>query len=102
MLWTVLIFTPLYVGWALFDRVLLPDTWLLLLAFRLVAAACITVVTFVVYRFGVRRYSFEGMWAVAIVVIAMAATLISGLYPAWKAVKVEPVETITLVWGLPR
>ncbi|MDF1562050.1 MAG: FtsX-like permease family protein [Deltaproteobacteria bacterium] len=33
----------------------------------------------------------------AIIVIAMAATLLSGLYPAWKAVKVEPVETITLV-----
>ena len=24
LLWTVLVFTPLYVGWALFDRVLLP------------------------------------------------------------------------------
>jgi signal transduction histidine kinase len=76
MLWTVLIFTPLYVGWALFDRVLLPDTWLLLLAFRLVAAACITVVTFVVYRFGVRRYSFEGMWAVAIVYAGFVALML--------------------------
>ncbi len=32
-----------------------------------------------------------------IFVIAMGATLLSGLYPAWKAGKVEPVETINLV-----
>jgi len=28
---------------------------------------------------------------------ALAATLLSGLYPAWKAGRVEPVESIRLV-----
>ncbi len=76
LLWTVLIFTPLYVGWALFDRVLLPDRWLLLLGYRLVAAALIGIVTAVVYRFGVRRYSFEGMWAVAILYAGFVALML--------------------------
>ncbi len=34
---------------------------------------------------------------VVIVVAAFLATLLSGLYPAWKASRVDPVETITVV-----
>lgn len=34
---------------------------------------------------------------VLIAVFALVATLLSGLYPAWKAGRVEPVETIKLV-----
>jgi len=35
--------------------------------------------------------------AVMIALIALGATMLSGIYPAWKAGKVEPVETIKLV-----
>ncbi|MBN2362485.1 MAG: ABC transporter permease [Deltaproteobacteria bacterium] len=35
--------------------------------------------------------------AIAIASIVMGATLLSGLYPAWKAGRVEPVESIKLV-----
>ena len=35
--------------------------------------------------------------AIIIVVSALLATLLSGVYPAWKAGQVEPVETIRLV-----
>jgi ABC-type lipoprotein release transport system permease subunit len=35
--------------------------------------------------------------AVVIAVAAFAATLLAGLYPAWKAGRVDPVETIRLV-----
>jgi ABC-type lipoprotein release transport system permease subunit len=35
--------------------------------------------------------------AVFIAVAAVVATLLAGLYPAWKAGRVDPVETIRLV-----
>jgi ABC-type lipoprotein release transport system permease subunit len=35
--------------------------------------------------------------ALVIAVAAIIATLLAGLYPAWKAGRVDPVETIKLV-----
>jgi len=35
--------------------------------------------------------------AVVIAVAALIATLLAGLYPAWKAGRVNPIETIKLV-----
>jgi ABC-type lipoprotein release transport system permease subunit len=35
--------------------------------------------------------------AITIIVFALLATLASGVYPAWRAGRVEPVETIRLV-----
>ena len=34
---------------------------------------------------------------VYIILAALVATLLSGLYPAWKAGRIEPVESIKLV-----
>jgi ABC-type lipoprotein release transport system permease subunit len=45
----------------------------------------------------VMRVSIYGDHLVAIVVAALAATLLSGLWPAWSAGRVAPVESIRLV-----
>ena len=43
------------------------------------------------------RVGIYGNHLVFIAVAAFAATLASGLYPAWRAASVHPVETIRLV-----
>ncbi len=43
------------------------------------------------------RVGIFPMHAVVIAVAALIATLLAGLYPAWKAGRVDPVETIKLV-----
>jgi ABC-type lipoprotein release transport system permease subunit len=107
------------IGWnpgRLFRLVLLESAWLGVLG--LVAAALVTALPYwYLNTQGIDASSMMGentevsgvsmpttfyvsifpVHAVVIAVAALVATLLAGLYPAWKAGRVDPVETIKLV-----
>jgi len=107
------------IGWSpgrLFRLVLLESTWLGVLG--LVGAVLVTVLPYwYLATKGIDVSEFMGqntevsgvsmpttfrvgifpVHAVVIAVAAVVATLLAGLYPAWKAGRVNPVETIKLV-----
>jgi ABC-type lipoprotein release transport system permease subunit len=107
------------IGWSparLFRLVLLESTWLGILG--LVGAVLITAVPY--WLMATKGIDASGMMgdntevsgvsmpttfyvgifpihAIVIAIAAVVATLLAGLYPAWKAGRVDPVETIKLV-----
>jgi len=65
VVWTASVFTPIYLAWSLFDRILLPDQWMRLVAIRLIAAVCVVVTAGLAVNVGTRRHTFEGFWLIA-------------------------------------
>ena len=67
LLWTALVFNIVYVGWSLFDYVLVPNLWFRFFVLRLIAVVVTTITVAVVYRPRFQNYSFEGFWILAVV-----------------------------------
>jgi signal transduction histidine kinase len=67
LLWTALVFNVIYLGWGLFDYILVPDLWLRFLSLRVIAVVITTTTVAVVSRPRFRKYSFEGFWVLAVV-----------------------------------
>ncbi|HSN53386.1 MAG TPA: ATP-binding protein [Candidatus Sulfomarinibacteraceae bacterium] len=66
LLRTVVVFNFLYLGWGLFDFILVPDRWGLFVAFRLVAVVMNSAVVAVIFQPRFQKYSLEGFWIVAV------------------------------------
>ena len=66
-LWTVLVFNPVYVGWTVFDYLLVRDQWLFFLQLRLAVAVLTSAIAVWVSRPKFRRYSWEAVWLLAVV-----------------------------------
>ena len=73
---TAVVFNVLYLAWALFDYVLVPDHWQYFLVLRLVAVAITTLVVIVVLRPSNQKYSFEGYWILVVVYLAFIAPML--------------------------
>lgn len=104
LLWTAVVFNTAYMGWALFDYVLVPELWSYFLVFRVVAVAINTTMVFIVFRPRFRRYSFEGFWLLVVIycsfiapmlplagddfakyIMGLAVTMIgAGVIPVWR------------------
>ena len=67
LLWTAVVFNLVYVGWSLFDYVLVPDLWFRFFALRLIAVVVTTITVAMVFRPRFRNYSFEGFWMLVVV-----------------------------------
>ncbi len=76
LLWTAVVFNAAYVGWALFDYVLVPDLWSTFLVFRIIAVAINTAMVVVIFRPRFRRYSFEGFWLLVVVYCSFIAPML--------------------------
>ncbi len=50
LLWTAVVFNIVYVGWSLFDYVLVPDLWFRFFVLRVVAVVITTITVVLVYR----------------------------------------------------
>ncbi len=74
--WTAVVFNIAYIGWALFDYVLVPDLWSYFLVFRVVAVIINTVMVMIIFRPGYRRYSFEGFWLLVVVYCSFIAPML--------------------------
>jgi signal transduction histidine kinase len=75
-LWTVLVFNPVYVGWTVFDYLLVPDRWLYFLELRLGVAAITSAIAMAVSRPQFKRYSWEAIWFLVIVYCAGIAPML--------------------------
>ena len=67
LLWTVLLFNPVYVGWTIFDYLLVPERWLYFLELRLAVAVVTSAIAIWVSRPKFKRYSWEAVWVLAVV-----------------------------------
>ncbi len=67
LLWTGVVFNIVYVGWGLFDYILVPDLWFRFFVFRVIAIAITTIAVVLVFQSRFRTYSFEGFWVLAVV-----------------------------------
>jgi len=76
LLWTAVVFNIAYLGWALFDYVLVPELWTYFLVLRIVAVSITTVVVIVVFRPRFRKYSFEGFWLLVVVYCGFIAPML--------------------------
>jgi len=103
LLWTAVVFNIAYIGWAVFDFVLVPQLWSYFLVFRVVAVAINTVMVIIIFRPRYRRYSFEGFWLLVVVycnfiapmlplagdnfakyIMGLAVTMVgAGVIPVW-------------------
>jgi signal transduction histidine kinase len=76
LLWTAVVFNIAYIGWALFDYILVPQLWSYFLVFRVVAVATNTVMVVIIFRPRFRRYSFEGFWLLVVVYCSFIAPML--------------------------
>jgi signal transduction histidine kinase len=86
LFWTVAVFNVAYLGWGVFDYFLVPGRFWYFLALRALAAVLNGITVFVVYRPGLRRYTWEAFWVVAFVFggfIAPMLPQVSDSFPAY-------------------
>ena len=76
LLWTAVVFNIAYIGWALFDFILVPQLWSYFLVFRVIAVAINTVMVVIIFRPRFRRYSFEGFWLLVVVYCSFIAPML--------------------------
>jgi len=118
LLWTTAVFNIAYLGWALFDYVLIPELWSYFLVLRIVAVSISSVVVIVLFRPRFRQYSFEGFWLLVVVycgfiapmlplagdnfakyIMGLAVTMIgAGVVPVWHPK--WPVTVLLVVIGI--
>jgi len=70
------IFNPVYVGWTVFDYLLVPDRWLFFLQLRLAAALLTSAIAIWVSRPRHRRYTWEAVWVLAVVYCTCIAAML--------------------------
>ncbi|PWB82016.1 MAG: hypothetical protein C3F08_00740 [Candidatus Methylomirabilota bacterium] len=75
-LWTMFIFNPVYVGWTVFDYLLVPDRWLFFLQLRLGAALVTTGIAIWVSRPRNKRQTWEAVWVLAVIYCACIAAML--------------------------
>ena len=73
---TAVVFNSLYVSWALFDYVLVPDHWRFFLGLRLIAVTLTTLVVLIVMRPPNRKYSLEGFWILVVIYLSFIAPML--------------------------
>ncbi len=86
LFWTVAMATVVFPTWGAFDYFLAPGHWRYFLTLRLIGTATNALIVFIVYRPGLRRYTWEAFWAVAVVIdgfIAPMLPLVGGSFPAY-------------------
>jgi len=76
LLWTAVVFNIAYMGWALFDYVLVPELWSYFLVFRVIAVAINTAMVFTIFRPRFRKYSFEGFWLLVVIYCSFIAPML--------------------------
>jgi len=76
LLWTVVVFNIAYMGWAIFDYVLVPDLWFRFFVLRVIAIVITTITVALVFRPQFRTYSFEGFWVLAVVYCAFIGPML--------------------------
>ena len=55
LLWTAVVFNIIYVGWSLFDYILVPDLWLRFFVLRVIAIVITTITVAIVFQPRCRR-----------------------------------------------
>jgi signal transduction histidine kinase len=86
LFWTVAMATVVFPTWGAFDYFLVPGHWRYFLTLRLIGTATNALIVFIVYRPGLRRYTWEAFWAVALVIdgfIAPMLPLAGGSFPSY-------------------
>ncbi len=76
LLWTAVVFNIIYVGWSLFDYILVPELWLRFFVLRVIAIVITTMTVAVVSQPQFRKYSFEGFWILAVVYCAFIGPML--------------------------
>jgi len=76
LLWTAVVFNIIYVGWSLFDYILVPDLWLRFFALRVIAIVITTITVGMAFQPQFRKYSFEGFWVLAVVYCAFIGPML--------------------------
>jgi signal transduction histidine kinase len=86
LFWTVAVFNVAYLAWGVFDYFLVPERFWYFLSLRVVATLLNAITVFVVYRGGLRRFTWEAFWIVALVFggfIAPMLPRVSDSFPAY-------------------
>lgn len=76
LFWTAVVFNSAYLGWALFDYVLVPDLWSRFLVLRIVAVLINTIMVVLIFRPRFQRFSFEGFWVLVFVWCSFIAPML--------------------------
>jgi len=76
LFWTAVVFNCAYLGWALFDYVLVPELWSKFFVLRIIAVLINTTMVVVIFRARFQRFSFEGFWILVFVWCAFIAPML--------------------------
>ena len=65
--WTLFLFNPVFLGWSVFDYILVPGDWAFFLKIRISAVILCTVVAVLVSRPAFRLFTWEALWIIAFI-----------------------------------
>ncbi len=113
--WTLFIFNPVYLGWSVFDYILVPGDWVFFLKLRVSAVVVCTLVALIVSRPAWRLFTWEALWIIASIQCAFLSLMLplvggvnlsryvmgyilvilaAGIFPTW------PVRWVVSVVGV--
>lgn len=65
--WTLFLFNPVFLGWSVFDYILVPGDWAFFLKLRFSAVILCTVVAVLASRPAFRLFTWEALWIIAFI-----------------------------------
>ena len=76
LIWTAVIFNPVYLAWSGFDRLLVPEQWIHFFWLRLAVFVINFCLVLAVLHLGLRRYTWEAFWILVFVYCAFVSPML--------------------------